>query len=449
MEESYDKIVKGGLVVGPKGIIRADIAIKDGKIAGMATDLETDAAESIIDGAGKYILPGLIDSHVHPVYVDTIADCSVLGAFGGITTMIHYAYAKPGMALDETVKKFIDEGKESSHTDFAIHGAMFDPENQIADVAKCFEMGVTTFKMFMTYAKLGWMTDDYHLAKAMDVISQLGGLAMVHAEDGLSIDYLEDKYREWPQRDAFLKMRPAALEADAVYRAISIAEVMNCPLYIAHISAARALEPIRWARKRGQTVHTETCPQYLCLTDQDLQAKGPLAKIGPPLRTPDDNEGLWGACREGLIDVIASDHAPKAKTIDDDFFDAPFGSPSSETMLAVTYQRGVNEGRWDLIGLVRALSEGPAKIFGLYPQKGVLQEGSDADIVIFDPAKPFTITQKTQHSNTPYTLYAGFEGIGAPVLVMQSGETIVEGKELKSTGGRGRFLTTKIASGSE
>ncbi len=445
MKETYDKIIKGGLVVGPKGLLRADIGIKEGKIARMAPDLGQEEAQKIIDGTGKYILPGLLDIHVHPVYVDTIRDCSILGAFGGITTMVHYAYAKPGMALDETVKKFIDEGIETSHTDFAIHGAMFDPENQIADIAKCFDMGISSFKMFMTYAKLGWMTDDYHLAKAMDVISQLGGLAMVHGEDGLSIDYLEDKYRDWPQRDAFLKMRPDALEADAVYRAISIAEVMNCSLYIAHISAARALEPIRGARKRGQTVYTETCPQYLCLTDQDLQEKGPLAKIGPPLRTPQDNDGLWSACREGLIDVIASDHAPKAKSIDDDFFDAPFGSPSSETMLAVAYQRGVNEGRWDLIGLVRALSEGPAKILGLYPQKGVLQEGADADLVIFDPAKRFQITQKTQHSNTPYTLYEGFEGFGSPALVMQRGEVIVEGSELKSTDGRGRFLKTQIA----
>jgi dihydropyrimidinase len=442
---TYDAIIKGGLAVGSTGFIRADIGIKGGKITGMAPDLETDAADLVIDGSGKYILPGLIDVHVHPVYVDTIEDCSILGAFGGITTMIHYAYAKPGTALDETVKKFIDEGMETSHTDFAIHGAMFDPENQIADMAKCFEMGITSFKMFMTYAKLGWMTDDYHLAKAMDVISELGGLAMVHGEDGLSIDYLEDKYRDWPQRDAFLKMRPDALEADAVYRAISIAEVMNCPLYIAHISAARALDPIRWARKRGQTVHTETCPQYLCLTDRDLQEKGPLAKIGPPLRTPEDNAGLWAACREGLIDVIASDHAPKSKTIDDDFFEAPFGSPSSETMLAVAYQRGVNEGRWDLVGLVRALSEGPARIFGLYPRKGVLQEGSDADIVIFDPAKSYTITQKTQHSNTPYTLYEGFEGFGAPTQVLQRGETVVDDAELKSTVGRGEFLKTKIA----
>ena len=446
MKYSYDKIINGGLVVGPKGIVRADIGITNGKIAKIASDLAFDKAKERIDGTGNYILPGLIDVHVHPVYVDTIADCSVLGAFGGITTMIHYAYAKPGMALDETVKQFIDEGKETSYTDFAIHGAMFDPENQIGDIAKCFEMGVTSFKMFMTYAKLGWMTDDYHLAKAMDVISELGGLAMVHGEDGLSIDYLEDKYRDAPQREAFLKMRPDVLEADAVFRAISIAEVINCPLYIAHISAARALEPIEWARERGQTVYTETCPQYLCLTDDDLQEKGPLAKIGPPLRTSKDNEALWEACRKGRIDVIASDHAPKNKTIDDDFFEAPFGSPSSETMFAVTYQRGVNEGRWDLIGLVRGLSEGPARIFGLYPQKGVLQEGSDADLLIFDPAKEYKIMQETQHSNTPYSLYEGFEGLGAPVLVMQCGEVIVEGATLKSSSGSGRFLATSIAS---
>jgi dihydropyrimidinase len=449
MKDPYHKIIKGGLAVGSNGIARTDIAIKNGKIARMASDLGSDTAGEIIDGTGNYILPGLIDVHVHPVYVDTIEDCSILGAFGGITTMIHYAYAKPGMGLAETVKKFIDDGDATSHTDFAIHGAMFDPENQIGDLSKCFEMDVTSFKMFMTYAKLGWMTDDYHLAKAMDVISQLGGLAMVHGEDGLSIDYLEDKYRDWPQREAFLKMRPDVLEADAVYRAISIAEVMNCPLYIAHISAGRALEPIVKARERGQTVYTETCPQYLCLTDNDLQEKGPLAKIGPPLRTTADNEALWDACRKGLIDVIASDHAPKDKKIDDDFFDAPFGSPSSETMLVVTYQRGVNDGRWNLVGLVRALSERPAKIFGLYPQKGVLREGSDADLVIFDPTKSHTITQKTQHSNTPYTLYEGFECLGAPVLVMQCGEVVVEKTSLNSRKGRGRFLPTKIAEETE
>ena len=444
MANKYHQIIKGGLVVGPKSINKADIAIKDGKIAKMAPDLTENEAQAVIDGSGKYILPGLFDVHVHPVYVDTIADCSVLGAFGGITTMIHYAYARPGEGLAETVGKFIEEGKATSYTDFAIHGAMFDAKTQIKDIPKCFEMGVKSFKMFMTYAKLGWMTDDYYLSKAMDVISDLRGLAMVHGEDGLAIDYLEDKYREQPQKDVFLKGRPGALEADAVFRAISIAKVMNCALYIAHISAEQALEPVRWAREKGQIVYTETCPQYLSLTDKDLQEKGPLAKIGPPLRTPQDNEALWEGLKMGLIDVIASDHAPKNKKIDDDFFDAPFGSPSAETMLNVTYQKGVNEGRVDICTLIRAMSETPAKIFGLYPQKGILQEGSDADLVIFDPAIRHTITQNAQHSNASYTLYEGLECLGNPCLVMQRGEVIVEDLELKSIKGRGKFLQTSI-----
>lgn len=444
MQTEYDLVIKDGLVIGSRRIKRVDVGVKAGKISTLAPGLSESDATEVIDAAGQYVLPGLLDVHVHPVYVDTIADCSLLGAFGGITTMIHYAYAHPGKGLADTVEKFIDEGKETSYTDFAIHGAMFDPENQVRDIEHCVEMGVNSFKMFMTYAKLGWMTDDYFLAKAMDVIAQLGGLAMVHAEDGLSIDYLEDKYRNEPPKEAFLKMRPDALEADAVFRAISIAEVMDCSLYIAHISAARGLDPIRTAREKGQTVYTETCPQYLCLTDQTMQEKGPLAKIGPPLRTAQDSEALWEGLKSGLVDVIASDHAPKDKKIDDDFFEAPFGSPSSETMFPVVYQRGINEGRLDLCTISRAFSETPAKIFGLYPRKGTISEGSDADLVIFDPNREHTITQDTQHSNAPYTLYEGWECLGTPNTVMQSGKIIVQGRELKGKRGQGSFMPTKI-----
>ncbi len=261
MEKIYQQIIKGGMVVGPGGINNADLGIRDGKIARVASNLRSDEAREVIDGTGMYILPGLFDVHVHPVYVDSIADCSALGAHGGITTMIHYAYSKPGTGLAETVQRFIEEGWETSHTDFAIHGAMFDAKNQI----------------------------------------------------------------------------------------------------------------------------------------------------------------------------------------DDEFSNAPVGSPSSETILPVTYQRGVNEGRLDLYTLIRALSEMPAKIFGLYPQKGVLQEGSDADLVIFDPKKRETIRQATQHSNAPYSLYEGFECLGSPTLVMQRGEIIIEGGELKSKKGRGQFLRTKTS----
>ena len=446
MKEIYDHLIKNGLVVGPRFIKRLDVAVLGGKVAKTASGISPNRAKNVVDATGKYVLPGLIDVHVHPVYVDTIENCSVLGAFGGITTLIHYAYARPGMKLAETVKKFIDEGKKTSYTDFAIHGAMFDAENQIKEIPQCFKMGVTSFKMFMTYAKLKWMTDDYQLARAMDVIAQLGGLAMVHAEDGLSIDYLEDRYRDQPQKEVFLRVRPGILEADASFRAICLAEVMNCPLYIVHVSARQALDPIRRAREAGRVVYTETCPQYLCLSDKDLQEKGPLAKIGPPLRTVQDNEALWQALKTGLIDVIASDHAPKDKKIDDDFFDAPFGSPSCETMFTVTYQRGVNEGRLDLCTLVRALSETPARIFGLFPRKGVLQKGSDADLVVFDPSRKQRITRRAQHSNASYTLYEGFECLGTPTMVMQRGEMVVEGEELRGKSGKGNFLPTSIKS---
>jgi len=446
MKAADDLLIKNGLVVSPRAVRKLDLAVRDGKIAGIAPHIKANKAKSVIDAGGKYVFPGLIDVHVHPVYVDSIEDSSVSGAFGGITTMIHYAFARPGTNLAETVKQTIAEGRALSHTDFAVHGAMFDVKNQIQDLPRCFRMGVTSFKMFMTYAKQKWMTDDYFLAKGMDAIAQLGGLAMVHAEDGLAIDYLEDKYSTMPQKEIYLKTKPGILEADAAFRAISIAEVMSCPLYIVHVSSMRTLEPIQWARARGRIVYTETCPQYLCLSDKDLQRKGPLAKIGPPLRSLQDNEAIWHALRSGLIDVIASDHAPKNKKVDDDFLEALVGAPSTETMFTVTYQRGVNEGRLDLCTLVRTMSETPARIFGLFPRKGILQKGSDADLVVFDPSRKHRITQKTQHSNAPYTLYEGLECLGAVEMVMQRGEVVVDGEELRSKTGRGEFLTTSIKS---
>jgi len=242
-------------------------------------------------------------------------------------------------------------------------------------------------------------------------------------------------------------MRPGTLEADAVFRAISIAGVVNCPLYIVHISAAEALDPIDRARAKGQAVFTETCPQYLTLTDQTLRQKGPLAKIGPPLRTEKDNAALWQALRNGLIDVVASDHAPKRKKVEDDFFKAPFGSPAAETLFVVPYQKGVNEGRIDICTLVRSMTATPAKIFGLYPRKGAITQGADADLVLFDPTRSWTITAQNQHSKAGYTLYEGLECLGAPTLVMQRGCVVMEENNILSNSGRGCFLKTRPACG--
>jgi dihydropyrimidinase len=295
------------------------------------------------------------------------------------------------------------------------------------------------------------MTDDYHLTAAMDHISDGGGLAMVHAENGLVTDYLEDRSlrKGEDQKKVFLKTRPDLLEAEAIFRALTIASITRCPLYIVHLSTEKGVVPIQRAKKEGQRVYVETCPQYLTMTDVILQKLGPLAKIGPPLRSEKDRLALWKAIQKGLIDVVASDHAPKAKKTEDPFFEAPYGSPQSETMLTVAYDEGVNKKRIKPSKLVQLLSENPARIFGLYPGKGTIQKGSDADLVIFDPNCAYTIRHENQHSGAPYTLYEGRRCKGRPVLVMQRGRILIEEGEMKGRPGEGKFLATKIIGGKD
>ena len=446
MAPRYDFLIRGGLVISGSGIHRSDVGIKGEKIIAVAPEISAMEAGRVMDASGKYVMPGVIDVHVHPVYEDSIGGLSFSAAHGGTTFLIHYAYARPGMKLLDTIRNFKEDALKNSYLDFAIHGAVFDAASQVQEIPKAFDLGVTSFKMFMTYAKLKWMTDDYHLTWAMDLISANGGLAMVHAESGLVTDYLEDRslrQKEDP-KEVFVKTRPDYLEAEAIYRAIAIAAVMRCPLYLAHVSSGRGVVPIQQAREEGQVVYAETCPQYLNLTDEILQRTGPLAKVGPPLRYEKDRLALWEAVIKGTLDTIASDHAPKAKKITDPFFEAPFGAPSAETILAVSYDEGVNRGRIGVCKLVQLLCENPAKIFGLFPQKGILREGADADLVVFDPGLAHTIEHRTQHSGAPYTLYEGRKCLGKPVLTMQRGKVVVENGEMKMKTGEAKFHPTKI-----
>ena len=446
MTKNYDVLIRGGVLVTGAGMRKADVGIKGEQIVAIEADLPPAEANRVIDAPGKYVMPGVIDVHAHPVYEDDLGGLSFSAAYGGTTTILHYAYAKPGMKLIDIIKTFQEEGLRKSYLDFGIHGALFDAASQVEEIPKAFDLGVTSFKMFMTYAKLKWMTDDYYLTAAMDLISQCGGLAMVHAESGLVTDYLEDRSlkKKEDQKKVFLKTRPDYLEAEAIFRAISIAAVMECPLYIVHLSTGRGVLPIQRARDEGQIVYAETCPQYLSLTDADLQKLGPLAKIGPPLRMDADRLALWKAVQAEVIDVIASDHAPKAKKMEDPFFEAPFGSPSAETMLTIAYDEGVNTGRVNPCKLVQLLSENPAKIFGLYPRKGAIQKGSDADLILFDPSEVLTLQPQNQHSGAGYTLYEGRKCLGRPVFTMQRGRIVVEGGEMKGKPGEGKFLPTKI-----
>jgi dihydropyrimidinase len=455
----FDTLITNGLVVTAQGITRADIGIRGEKIAAIMTEDERRKTEHepsvhrppssvrVIDATGKYILPGVIDAHVHPIYLDDKYDTSVTAAHGGVTTLIHYCYVKPGEKILPTVERFRDDGLAKSVLDFGMHAGLFDVANQIEEVPAAFKLGVTSFKVFMTYAKLKWMTDDYWMTALMDVVAREQGLVCVHTENGLATDYLEDKYLRVgkPPKEMFAAMRPDILEAEALNRAISIAQVMGAATYIVHNSAAANLEPLRRAREKGWRVWGETCPQYLTLTEETTLRLGPLAKIGPPLRTARDNAAMWEGLADGTLVTIGSDHAPKGKKLDDDFFDAAYGSPQIETMLPVVYDAGVNGGKLTLPQMVAALSEMPARLFGLYPQKGTLAVGSDADLIIFDPARMHTISAATQHSKAGYTLYEGRTVTGAPVLTMQRGEVIVENGELRARRGRACFLKTNTA----
>lgn len=443
MNESYDTLITNGLVVAEGKLTRADIGIRGEQVAAVTSGLNAVASRTI-DARGKYIFPGLIDAHVHPIYMDDKYDTSVSAAFGGVTTLIHYAYVKPGERIIPTCESFRDDGLRKSVLDFGIHAGLFDVEHQIADVPAAFLLGITSFKVFMTYAKLKWMTDDYWMAALMDVVAQERGLVNVHCENGVVTDYLEDKFNRagLDAKKMFTAMRPALLEAEATNRAISIAQVMGCAVYIVHNSAAENLEPLRRAKQNGWRVVGETCPQFLILTDETTQRLSAQAKIGPPLRYAHDNDAMWQGLREGSITTIGSDHAPKAKKIDDDFFEAAYGSPQIETMLPMCYDTGVNRGKITLPLLVAAMSETPAKTYGLYPRKGAIQPGSDADLVIFDPTRTWTISAANQHSRAGFSLYEGTSVTGAVGLTMQRGQILVEDGALRAEQGRAQFLKT-------
>ncbi|MDW7991607.1 MAG: amidohydrolase family protein, partial [Anaerolineae bacterium] len=444
MEKPYDLLLKGGIVVTGQGMRRADVAVRGETIAAVELDIPAEQAREVVDVAGLYVLPGVIDVHVHPVYLDDVGDCSLVAAYGGTTTLLHYAYARTGESLLEQVEKMLQDGLARSRLDFGLHGGLFEAPRQVPEIPRVMELGVRTFKFFLAYVKQGWFTDDYHLTWAMDILAERGGMALVHAENGGAIDYLEDKYLKRPGASLpeYRRTHPAALEEEAIFRAIRLAEVTGCPLYIPHVTAARCLRPIRQAQGEGLKVFAETCPQYLTLTDEILDTRGALAKIGPPIRTAADRDALWEALRDGTLQVVASDHAPKKKDPWGDFLEQPYGAPGLETLLPVTYDWGVNRGWISVVRLVQVLCENPARIFGLYPKKGTIAVGSDADLVVFDPRREFTIRAENQHSGAGYTLYEGRTVLGWPVMSFQRGRRILWEGEVVAEPGSGRFLPT-------
>jgi len=445
--------IKGGILVNNQGMEPADIYIKDGVIDSVERGESQKTADHIIDASGKFVLPGIIDVHLHPVYADRMNTLSQAAPLGGITTLVPYigavkAWGKTGTLLD-AVKDFITESEKSSMVDFATHCSLTLNDMDTIDemIPAAVEMGVISFKVFMAYARRGMKLEDEHILKIMEIIAKNKALLAVHAENGSIVDYLEDKFiAEGNLTPEFFPLsHPNISEAEAIFRILALSNIVKCPLYLAHVSARESLDVLRLYKSWGKRdFYTETCTHYLTFTDEELLTKGSLAKMAPPLRKKEDVDALWKAAADGRIDVISSDaagHSIKNKEpIRDNIFQSPNGIPGLETMFTVAYDEGVNRNRISLPRLVELTCENPARIFGLFPRKGALQEGSDADVLIFDPDAVQTIAAKNYPLKVGYSLYEGRECMGAPYLVMQRGKILLEKGILKAEPGQGLYI---------
>ena len=458
-KQQADIIVANGMVVS-SSIEQKAVVIKAGKVLDTPENADAYEADRVVDANGKFVLPGIIDAHFHPVYADRIDTLSKAAATGGITTLIPYVGAVAawgqGGDLVDSVTSFIEEGESSSILDFGLHCTFTQKDMAAAErsIPALIEMGIISFKGFTAYKKRGMKLEDEEILRIMGLIAKHNGVFATHCENGPILDLLEDAAvaRGEVSPEHYPATHPGISEAEAVFRVLSLAQVSGCRMYLPHLSARESLDVLRlfksWNR---QIIYAETCPHYLVFTDEELKKRGALAKMSPPLRQQADVDALWRAVQEGAIDVIGSDaagHTVAANApLHDDIFSAPHGIPGLDTLFTITYSEGVNKGRITLPHLVKMTCENPARIFGLYPKKGTLAIGADADVVIFDPAISGIVPKKNVFTKVDYSLYEGFRCLGAPTLVIQRGKIVMADGEIKAQTGQGAYLPGKLDAG--
>ena len=450
-------LIKGGRIVTAADDYVGDVLIDGERVAQIGRSLDVEA-DTVIDAGDKLVLPGCVDPHTHldmpfggTVTIDDFTSGQTAAAFGGTTCHVDFCIQGHGQSFAEALdawhakrdgKAVIDNGFHIAVTDLT-HGGSLE------ELASLPDEGITSYKLFMAY-KGALMVDDGTLFKTMEVAARTGALVMVHAENGDAIDVLvKEALAAGSTAPPFHALtRPPELEGEATNRAIQLARVAGCPLYVVHVSCRNAVEPIAVARAKGWDVWGETCTQYFVIDFTYLERpdfEGAKYVYTPPPRPREHQDVLWEAVRSDVLSAISTDHCAflwdGQKTLGrSDFSKIPNGGPGLENRLHMIHELGVRAGRITLNRMVELLATNPARLFGLYPRKGTIAPGSDADIVIFDPRRKKTITAADQHSRCDYNLFEGMEVTGDVETTLVRGTVVVDGGELRAEPGYGQFV---------
>ncbi len=454
---AFDTIIANGTVVTATDTYQADVGIEGGVVRAIAQNIPKDKGKKIIDATGKLVIPGGIDVHTHldmPFGGTTSADDFETGSraalFGGTTTLIDFAIQYKGQSLREAWDTWMKKAESKAIGDYGFHCIITDlPDARMEEMNALVREGVTSFKLFMAYPGV-FMLDDATIFKAMRTTAKNGAMICMHAENGGAIDVIVRQAlaegKTAPKYHALT--RPTTAEAEAVSRAVALSEMAGAPLYIVHLSCNDALEKVREARDRGLPVYAETCPQYLYLSLENMDApgfEGAKYVFTPPLREKWHQERLWQGLKHDHLQVVSTDHCPfcfkeQKELGKDDFTKIPNGGPGIEHRMSLVFSGGVASGRFNANRFVETVSTTPAKIFGLYPRKGTIAVGSDADIVVFDPKRKHTISAKTHHMRVDYSMFEGITVTGMPDVVLSRGRVLVEDDQFHGKPGTGNFL---------
>ncbi|MBB4910043.1 dihydropyrimidinase [Actinophytocola algeriensis] len=454
-------LIRNGTVVNADGTFTADVLVEGEKIAAVTAPGVFTEADTVIDAAGKYVLPGGIDAHTHmempfggTFSADTFFTGTRAAAWGGTTTIIDFAVQAKGTSLLSTLDKWHEKADGHCAIDYGFHMIVSDVNDQsLKEMESCIDAGVNSFKMFMAYPGVFYATDG-EILRAMQKATETGSMVMMHAENGIAIDELVAQAIASGRTDPVEHglTRPPELEGEATSRAIQLARVTGAPLYIVHLSASQALAAVAEARDTGQNVFAETCPQYLYLSIEDLAKpdfEGSKYVASPPLRPKEHQADLWRGLRTNDLSVVSTDHCPfcfkdQKELGRGDFSKIPNGIPGVEHRMDLLHQ-GVVAGELSLRRWVEVSSATPARMFGLYPRKGVIAAGADADIVVYDPARQQTLGVETHHMAVDYSAYEGMSITGGVSTVLSRGSVVVDGGEFHGSEGHGKFLSRELS----